>query len=128
MKSSNNKEIKVDLITGAEFCIQKGISKIDFLKIDVEGLEFQVLKGFLDFIENQKIKVVQFEYGPMNIESRTFLKDFYDFLGPKGYQIGKLYPDGVEFCEYCYQLDDFKWANYVAVLHSEKQIIDKISV
>lgn len=41
------------------------LKTIDFLKIDTEGFEFSVLRGFGEFIE--KIKIIQFEYGGTRI-------------------------------------------------------------
>ena len=122
------KEIKVETIKGDIYCRENGIDTIDFLKIDVEGAELKVLKGFYGMLEKGKIRVIQFEYGEMYISARTFLKDCFDLLIPLGYKIGKLFPDGVEFVDYTYELDNFKWANYVAVLPSEKEFINKIAV
>lgn len=120
-------EVKVKLEGGDDFCSNFHIHQIDFIKIDVEGLEMAVLRGFNDFISKGNIKLIQFEYGPMNIEAKTFLKDFYDYLEPMGYVIGKLFPDGVEFKTYHYLMEDFHWANYVAVLKVDNDLIDKIS-
>lgn len=46
---------------GIDYCIENKISKIDFLKIDVEGMETKVLNGFGDFLSN--VRYIQFEYG-----------------------------------------------------------------
>ena len=46
---------------GYDYVINKNMKKIDFLKIDTEGYEFNVLKGFGEFIKN--INIIQFEYG-----------------------------------------------------------------
>jgi FkbM family methyltransferase len=115
----NSKVLIVQKITGDKFCIIHKIEKIDFLKIDVEGYEYAVLKGFYKMLQEEKIGVIQFEYGVMNIHSRTFLKDFFDYLVPFGFKIGKLYPKSIEFIDYSYSLEDFRWANYVAV-HKSK--------
>lgn len=121
-------EVKVVLEKGDDFCSHLQIHQIDLMKIDVEGLEMSVLNGFERMLTSSKIKLIQFEYGPMNIEARSFLKDFFDYLQPLGYMIGKLFPDGVEFKSYHYKMDDFKWANYVAVLKTEVDLIKNISV
>ena len=109
------KSIEVSMISGDQYCRENSIDEIDFLKIDVEGFELEVLKGFSDMIAEKRIKVIQFEYGIMNIHARTFLKDFFDLLEPQGYSIGKLFPKDIEFVKYTYSLDNFEWANYVAV-------------
>ncbi len=112
---TDSQTIKVEKIRGDSYCELKDISKIDFLKIDVEGFEFSVLNGFLKKLESNEIGLIQFEYGVMNIHSRTFLKDFYDLLIPFGFKVGKLFPTSIEFLKYDYSMENFKWANYVAV-------------
>ena len=79
-------------------------------KIDVEGGEHLVLKGFDDY---DNITVIQFEYGLHNIYSRFLLRDFYELLSD--FEIGKLYPNGVDFRPYHASDEDFLGPNYVAV-------------
>lgn len=69
--------------TGYEYVKKNNIYSIDFLKIDTEGYEFKVLKGFGDFLEN--IKIIQFEYGGTFIDNKTKLKDVIDYLRDKGF-------------------------------------------
>lgn len=45
-----------------DFCREKGISSIDFLKIDVEGLDYQVLLGGSSIIK-KTCNYCQFEFG-----------------------------------------------------------------
>ena len=59
---------------------EKKIDDIDFIKIDVEGHELAVLQGAVNMINQNRIKVIQFEFNVANILSRVFLKDFYDLL------------------------------------------------
>jgi FkbM family methyltransferase len=70
----------VQLTTIDGFCQTAGITKINFLKIDVEGYEFKVLKGAAAMLAMQKIDFIQFEFGIFNIEARSFFKDFYFML------------------------------------------------
>ncbi|MEI6296586.1 MAG: FkbM family methyltransferase [bacterium] len=62
------------------YCSKNKIDEIDFVKIDVEGLELQVLKGAKELLKKNKIKVIQFEFNEPNISGRVFLKDFYNLL------------------------------------------------
>jgi FkbM family methyltransferase len=101
--------------TGDQFCAEHGIDRIDFLKLDVEGYEPNVLRGFTTALTSGRIKVVQFEYGTVNILIRFLLRDFYDLLAPLGMRIGKVYPTYVEFREYDVGHEDFLGPNYVAV-------------
>jgi len=71
-------EVAMDTLDN--FCIKNKIETIDFLKIDTEGSELEVLKGAKDLIESNKIKIIQFEFNEMNVISRVFLKDYYSSL------------------------------------------------
>lgn len=51
-----------ELRKGIEYIQMHKIEFIDFLKIDVELYELNVLEGFSDFLK--EIKIIQFEYGP----------------------------------------------------------------
>ena len=52
--------------------------EIDIMKLDVEGHELDVLEGSRKTINS--IKLIQFEFGGCNIDSKTFFQDFYYFL------------------------------------------------
>ncbi|MDA9077901.1 FkbM family methyltransferase [bacterium] len=116
------------VIRGDDYCKDKGIGAIDFLKIDVEGAELFVLRGFESLIKQQKIKVIQFEYGYTNGDSGCLMRDFYDFLMANGYVIGPLKQSGVWFMNFEYGLNNFRSGpNFVAVLESERSIKDALS-
>ncbi|MEO6838768.1 MAG: FkbM family methyltransferase [Ginsengibacter sp.] len=71
---------EVDIVTLDAYCTENNILQIDFLKIDTEGFELEVLKGASQLIMENKIKIIQFEFNEMNVYSRVFLKDFYTIL------------------------------------------------
>lgn len=54
-------EITVDVITIDDYCEKNGISKIDLLKIDVQGNTLEVLKGSEAMLKNRKISIIQCE-------------------------------------------------------------------
>lgn len=119
---------KTKVIKGDDYCEKKGIEVIDFLKIDVEGAELFVLKGFENLIKKKRIKIIQFEYGYTNGDSSCLMRDFYDFLTAHGYIIGPLKHNGVWFMNFQYGLNDFhSGPNFVAVLKSETGIINRLS-
>ena len=101
--------------TGDAYCRDNKIATIDFLKIDTEGAEHLVLQGFKSGLEGRNINVIQFEYGLANIYSKFLLKDYFEWFASLGYQLGKLFPDGVEFGRYRARDEDFRGPNYVAV-------------
>ena len=63
---------------GKDYVIDKNIETIDFLKIDTEGYELNVLRGFDNFLEN--IKIIQFEYGGTFLDNNTKLIDVIKYL------------------------------------------------
>jgi hypothetical protein len=63
---------------GCDYIKEQNISKIDFLKIDTEGHEFSVIKGFEDSIKI--VKVIQFEYGGCFLDSNVKLFDLVTHL------------------------------------------------
>ncbi len=102
------------IVAGDEYAAAHGVDAIDFLKIDVEGAEHLVLKGFSQMLEGGRIRCIQFEYGAFSIQTRVLLADYYEWLGSR-YWIGKLFPSGVEFSDYRWKAEDFRFANFVCV-------------
>jgi FkbM family methyltransferase len=109
--------------TGDEYVRANGIKSIDFLKIDVEGMEDKVLRGFHASLENKIVKVIQFEYGLVSIASRFLLRDFYTYLEPLDFLIGKIYPTYVDFRPYDFRNEDFIGPNFLAVLKHQTALV-----
>ena len=119
-------KVEARVSTGDIFCSENGIETIDFLKIDVEGYEHKVLQGFEGMLKKEQIKIIQFEYGFINIDTHFLLKDFYDYLSGFGMRIGKIYPSYVDFREYRYFDENFYGPNYLAVHSSCGRIMDAL--
>jgi FkbM family methyltransferase len=109
--SIGSEEIKVTTLDN--YCEMNNITRIDFLKIDVEGHEYAVLQGALGMINKKSIHAIQFEYGQTYVEARTYLKDIYNLFEKKDYTIYKLYPDGPREMTYTYDLENMRYANYL---------------
>jgi FkbM family methyltransferase len=84
---------QVPIVTIDAFLEQREISRISLLKIDVEGAELEVLKGAEKAIKAGKIDVIQFEFNEMNVVSRVFFRDFWEFL--EGYAFYRVLPYGL---------------------------------
>jgi len=79
---SENKSI-AEVKPAREYIINNCVYEIDFLKIDTEGFEFNVIRGFEEFI--QLVKVLQFEYGGCYIDSGVKLIDVIEHLRGFGF-------------------------------------------
>jgi len=114
--NENSTPINVNIVSIDYYTEVKKITKIDFLKLDVEGHELEILKGASALIHSGNISFIQFEFGINNFQSRTYFKDFYDLLTPNYnlylIQVGGLIP----ISTYFYELESFgKVCNYFAV-------------
>ena len=105
--------VSVQTIDG--YCACNGIRKINFLKIDVEGHELEVLRG-ADRMLKTGIDYIQFEFSAAHIDARVFFRDFYKLL-QRDYQICRILQNGLmPVKEYTPELELFKRAtNYLAV-------------
>jgi len=87
---------------------------IDIVKLDIEGHELNALKGFGSAIA--AVKVVQFEFGGCNIDTRTFFRDFYDYFNNHGFRMFRITPLGLQpVLRYQENYEYFSTTNYIAV-------------
>jgi FkbM family methyltransferase len=120
----STRPVKCWVMTGDEFCAAHGITHIDVLKIDVEGMEDAVLRGFSGMLREGRIDVIQFEYGYVNVMTKFLLRDFYSFFGEYGMVIGKIYPNYVDFRDYHQGHEDFLGPNFLAVRSSLSELVE----
>jgi len=98
------------------YCRDHMIAHIDLLKLDVEGRELDVLAGASEMFRNNAIRFVAFEFGGCNIDTRTFLQDYYYFFADRGMRIARITPSGywVEIGDYSEIYEQFRKATFVA--------------
>ncbi len=90
--------------------------QIDFLKIDVEGAELDVLMGARGLLRCGAVDYIQFEYGGTYLDANRRLEEVYFILRQFGYRIFSL--SGVEFSEikiFDPALEDYEFQIYLAV-------------
>ena len=81
--SDDSNKILLCIKKGIDYVDSKNIKNIDFLKIDTEGYELDVLQGFEDFLKN--VKIIQFEYGGTFLDNNKKLIDVINYLQDKGF-------------------------------------------
>jgi FkbM family methyltransferase len=87
---------------------------IDLYKLDIEGHELDALKGSLEALEHTRI--VQFEFGGCNIDTRTFFQDFWYFFTTRKFDLYRITPGGAVRIDKYRELDEFfSTTNFLAV-------------
>ncbi len=74
---SGIKNTVIECVRGDDFLKTNGIDKVDFIKIDVEGYELEVLKGLMESIKSM-MPIIIFEYddlyqSKLNANSKSIL-------------------------------------------------------
>jgi FkbM family methyltransferase len=100
--------IKID-----DFIQQNGITP-NCLKIDIEGHELSILRSVSAI--RQKFRVILFEFGGCNIDSKTYFQEFWYFFKLNDYKLFRVSPSGLkEIKSYNESLEIFRTTNYIAV-------------
>jgi FkbM family methyltransferase len=113
--------IQAECTTVDEIIRSRGIECLDLLKIDTEGHEFHVLMGATQALEQGRIRSILFEFGEHCVQSRVFLKDYFELLGKHGYVLHRLLPSGRlwEVPTWTEDLEIFKCTLYFATKPSK---------
>ncbi|HEX5707058.1 MAG TPA: FkbM family methyltransferase [Pyrinomonadaceae bacterium] len=117
VETSAVEEIEVQTLD--HLCESEHVERIDFLKLDVEGHEPAILRGARRMLEEGRVSLIQFEFGPANIYSRTYFYDFWTLLSAR-YDIFRIIPKGiVRVPSYGEHHEVFLTTNYLAVLRRD---------
>ena len=81
-----------------DFCKKQGVPKIDYLKVDAEGADLDVLRGAEQMLRNGLIDAVEVEAGiGLDNELHVPLMDFRSHLESRGYSVLGFYEQVHEF-------------------------------
>ncbi len=83
---------RVETTTIDAYMARAGIETIDFLKVDTEGFDLNVLRGARNALGRGAIKAIQFEFIPADIAMRVTMRDFFEVL--HGYKLFRLCLNG----------------------------------
>lgn len=87
---------------------------IDLFKLDIEGHELDALNGSAEALA--QTRVVQFEFGGCNIDTRTFFQDFWYFFTERNFTLYRITPGGVARIDKYRERDEFfSTTNYLAL-------------
>jgi FkbM family methyltransferase len=109
----------VQTTTLDSYCSERGLTSIDFVKLDLEGWDCPALRGASGLLGVGAIRAVQFEYNWRWINARSYLRDAFDLLASNEYSIGKVTPRGLErYDAWDADLESFVEANFLALHRS----------
>lgn len=110
----------VEITTLDAYCAQHSIGRIDLLKLDIEGHELDALQGSRQMLEQGRVGLIVFEFGGCNIDTRTFLQDFWYLFQELGYTLHRLTPGGDlhPLPAYRESLEQFRTTHFVAMPRS----------
>jgi FkbM family methyltransferase len=81
--SDDANKILLSIKKATDYIAEKNIKNIDFLKIDTEGYELNVLQGFEEYLKI--VKIIQFEYGGTFLDNNLKLIDVINHLKQHGF-------------------------------------------
>ena len=120
IQHQRSERVRIETLDG--YCGDHGIGTIDLLKIDVEGHELDVLRGGEAIFSRRGVRLVVFEFGGCNIDTRTFVRDFWYFFidfGMKSFH--RIMPCGRLFRLEGYNetIETFRTTNFLVVLDEQ---------
>lgn len=86
-KETHEKTIRIASITLDSFSKDHKISKIHFVKIDVEGAELQVMQGMKHLLFKHKVEMIMFEVGSAILAYGHTFDELRTYLGKFGYNV-----------------------------------------
>jgi FkbM family methyltransferase len=92
------------------YCERNGVAKIDLLKVDVEGAEFQVLVGVGRMLHEKRVRCVTFEFGQTTFDMGNEPERIESYLRDAGYELRNLiagvpvFPGGASARTACYSM------------------------
>ena len=87
--------VNVQCITLDELANNLMLSRIHFLKIDIEGNELCALRGAKSLLHSGSIDFIQIEFGHAARAARIYLHDIVNFVREYSYKIYVIKPQGI---------------------------------
>jgi len=97
------------------FSKEMGIEQIDYLKIDVEGWDYNVIEGAEQMLAEKRILFLQFEYGENWRHSGNTLTSTIAFLKRHQYKVYSIRKTGIYSFDQEYYMEFFGYSNFLAI-------------
>lgn len=111
-------EEKVKSVSIDEFCSYSTVNRIDFLKIDVEGAEFDVLKGCDYMLSMKSIRFIQVEYGGTYPDAGITFQEVLNFINKYGYKAYELIEEKLKPITIDNFIEDYRFSNFLISQHA----------
>jgi FkbM family methyltransferase len=117
-KSISPDLVEIDVVTLDAVCAEQGVSRLDLVKVDTEGNDFNVILGAKGLFDREAIEVLQFEYNSRWVAFGRSLLNVFDFMEGRPYLIGRLTQTGIEvYGAWHPELERYAETNYVIAHH-----------
>ncbi len=98
--------------------------RIRFLRIDVEGAEYDVLRGASMLLRQGRVDFLQFEYGGTFLDADTTLRNVWAYLRRYGYRVFRVGGSKLtELKTFRATDEDYAYSNYIAVNERLTQLL-----
>ncbi len=87
---------EIELVPLDEWCRDRGVNHIDFIKLDTQGSELDILHGARQILNSTLIVEIEVEFNPL-YENQPLFGDVDAHLRSRGFELWTL--DSVNFCE-----------------------------
>ena len=77
--------IRVEAVTAAEFMRSRGLARVDLIKVDCEGAEYEVLSGFDTAVLREVNWIVGELHGENDFELLAYLSQWFDIEAKKSF-------------------------------------------
>ncbi len=105
----------IETIRLEDYLKTRAIDHVDFLKLDVEGHERAAVEGLGSYLSGERMDFVQFEYGGTYLDAHVSLREIYLLFERAGFAVAKVMRDGLDVRPYQPWMENFQYANYVAI-------------
>jgi FkbM family methyltransferase len=82
---------KVPITTLDAYCREREVDHINFMKIDAEGFDLNVLEGGRDLLANQGVDIFMFEFASGWSASKRYLWEAHEYFSRLPYQLYHLF-------------------------------------